>query len=448
MISRLRAFLEDRRGNVAIIFAFVLPVLLLIAGLAVDYAVAVHRKLSLDAALDSAILAGARAAAEARSAGQSDWREIGNATITKMFRANVPKETNYETLGFTPKIELDGAEIKATATYTARSFTSFMSIFDKDNVDFGSTAQAQLSAANYVDVSFLIDNSASMGIGADVASQNKMIAAKGCALACHQPDGSTPTITAQQAHNVGATLRIDVIRDGTIAAINDLQAKVQGKAGRLRIGLYTFSNGLVTLKAPTTDIPSVLAAANTIGLNGSSGGGGTFIGLALQALHAQLPRGGSGASQSDRLSFIVLFSDGIEDSARMIKNAAGPNHYLDASIKTSAPSQNWWTNAPLKMPANTWMQAFSTTFCDRIKTTGNHSLLAIRVRYMVAPGLSTNPSVKYATETLPPYLQQSFSSCVSKPEYYITAGTTDEIKPAFLRIADKIVSAKGVALSQ
>lgn len=444
-------FLVDRRGNVAVTFALIISILLLVAGLVVDYAVAVHRKLSLDTALDSALLAAAKAAADAHQRGEKDWQVIGEKAMIVMFRANLPPGTNYVPKSVGVNIKADGGKILATATYTGHSLTTFMSIFGFNEVKLRSTGQATLAMGNYVDISFLIDNSASMGIGKDVASQNKMVAARGCALACHQPDGTTPTISAQQAHDVGAELRIDIVRKGTIAAIKELNAMVQESNKRLRIGLYTFSNGLRTLQAPSTDIASVLSAANSIGLDSSNYGGGTFTSQALQQLNAHLPRGGTGASVSDRLSFVVLFSDGIEDSARMVKQSTGDRHYLDASIHEYS---DWWTNPPLRMPTNTWIQAFNPKFCSDLKssqssTKGNHTVLAIRVRYMVAPGLATNSAVRHITQTLPPYLEQSFSTCVSDAkDGYVIAGTAAEIEPAFLSIANKILSVKGVVLSR
>lgn len=444
-------FLADRRGNIAVTFALILSILLLVAGLVVDYAVAVHRKLSLDTALDAALLAGAKSAADAHQRGEKDWQVIGEKAMILMFRANLPPGTNYVPKSVGVNIKVDGGKLVATANYTGSSLTTFMSIFGFNEVKLRSTGQATLTMGNYVDISFLIDNSASMGIGKDVASQNKMVAARGCALACHQPDGTTPTISAQQAHDVGAELRIDVVRKGTIAAITELNALIQGNEKRLRIGLYTFSNGLKTLQAPSTDIASVLSAANSIGLDSSSYGGGTFTAQALQQLNAHLPRGGTGASVSDRLSFVVLFSDGIEDSARMVKQSTGDRHYLDASIHEYS---DWWTNPPLRMPTNTWIQAFNPIFCSDLKssqssTKGNHTVLAIRVRYMVAPGLATNSAVMHITQTLPPYLEQSFATCVSDAkDGYVIAGTAAEIEPAFLSIANKILSVKGVMLSR
>src|SRR5690349_1538835 len=117
-MTAFRTFIADSRGNVAIVFSLTFTILLLVAGLAADYAVAVHRKRSMDVALDSAVLSGARAAAEARMVGKADWRDVGKATASAMFRANLPGGTNYETLSFEPIIEVSGAEISATGSYS------------------------------------------------------------------------------------------------------------------------------------------------------------------------------------------------------------------------------------------------------------------------------------------------------------------------------------------
>ena len=51
-------FLADRRGNVAMMYALTLPVLIFGAGFAIDYTHAMQVQTKLDAAADAAVLAG------------------------------------------------------------------------------------------------------------------------------------------------------------------------------------------------------------------------------------------------------------------------------------------------------------------------------------------------------------------------------------------------------
>jgi hypothetical protein len=457
IMSRSKEFFADRRGNVAITFAFVLMVLLGVAGIAMDYAVAVHRKKSMDQALDNAVLAATNAAADAKASGNAGWRDIGLKAARVTFDVNLPPQTDYRSLSFVPVIELDGWQLKTSATYTGQSDTSFMKLFGFDTVDLAGSAAAGLTAGNYIDVNFVVDNSASMGIGADLASQQKMIAKSkthpgsnvGCALACHHSIGSLDYITPEEAAAAGAKLRIDIVRESVIAAIDSLKTQMGGSE-RLRIGLHTFSVNSKTLIAPTTDTAAVLAAAKNIRLDTSNVGGGTFMNWSMNQVAAKIARGGTGASKNDRLSFVVLFTDGIEDSVRM-EMFGSATTYSNNSITNE--NLDWWTNQPLRYPLNSWMQAFNPQFCNRFKrtdraTTGNHSLMAIRVKYLVPPNLEADPRVAFITSSLPAPLQTSFSTCVSKPDYYVTASTTAEIAPAFDKIISEIVKERTVALAK
>src|ERR1700730_15133054 len=56
-IAALRAFTGDRKGNVAIIFAFSLMPIALLTGMGIDYTQAAQKKAMLDAAADAAALA-------------------------------------------------------------------------------------------------------------------------------------------------------------------------------------------------------------------------------------------------------------------------------------------------------------------------------------------------------------------------------------------------------
>lgn len=80
--DRLAAFAREESGSVAVIFGLVLVVLLASAGIALDFARAAHTRTKMQNALDSAVLAGARA-------------DTGSqvAAAEKMFNANFSDKT-------------------------------------------------------------------------------------------------------------------------------------------------------------------------------------------------------------------------------------------------------------------------------------------------------------------------------------------------------------------
>ena len=71
------AFVRKDDGSIAVLFAVGLVVLVASAGIAIDYARSVHARTQMQNALDSAVLAGARAESSAQ-----------NEVATTMFNAN------------------------------------------------------------------------------------------------------------------------------------------------------------------------------------------------------------------------------------------------------------------------------------------------------------------------------------------------------------------------
>ncbi len=116
-----------------------------------------------------------------------------------------------------------------------------------ENVTVGNAVQARAQGNNYIDVGFLIDNSASMGIGATDGDQQTMVGASGCAFACRRPrDSVEATRTPQSARKAHATLKSIWNRQAIVQAIAELKAKRLG-TDQLRSECYTFSNDLVQL---------------------------------------------------------------------------------------------------------------------------------------------------------------------------------------------------------
>ncbi|MEO8421480.1 MAG: pilus assembly protein TadG-related protein, partial [Hyphomicrobium sp.] len=61
LTSSVRRFAADERGNVAVLFAFMSTIILLVAGIAIDYARTVNMNSRIGGAADAATLAAGRA---------------------------------------------------------------------------------------------------------------------------------------------------------------------------------------------------------------------------------------------------------------------------------------------------------------------------------------------------------------------------------------------------
>lgn len=445
-ILRKLVALSNDGGNISIMFAASLIVIITLGGVAIDTAVAVHRGRIVNQATDASLLAAANAAINAKQAGRADWKEEGLKAANSMFRANLPEWFSAQDVIFTPDIKVDGDKIVATASYRAKSSTTLMRVVGFDHVNVGGSASAGVSSGSPIDVHFVIDNSTSMGIGADVDSQNIMLARANCALACHFKWPGQ--ITSAQSHAAGATLRIDVVRDATIAAMQSLKQKAGGSSDALRVSLSTFSASLKQLHALTSDVDAVMAKARNIDLDDSNYGGGTMLTAALSKLSETLPRGGDGTSNNDRKSFIVIFSDAIDDSNRMYQIPFSITIDKYRVLRRSGADRDWWDTSPAMNDKGDYMQAFDPQFCTVLKTAKNQTVMFIQMKYVTAVGLASDYRVVFIKNQLEVPIAQAVNSCVSKADYKVLASGTEDIAPAFQKMVGEIAKARGLSLTQ
>jgi len=151
----------DQSGQVIVIVGIVLIVLVVLVGLAIDSGRAYSVKAKLNAALDAAGIAAARAIADSND-------EAGAAALT-FFNSNYPTEYMHSTPifcppGGVPTINTDSSSGDTTITVwaTADMPTMFMRVVGQDTVDVGATTTANRRA---VDLALVIDNTTSLMMG-------------------------------------------------------------------------------------------------------------------------------------------------------------------------------------------------------------------------------------------------------------------------------------------
>lgn len=449
-------------------FALATPMLIGAVGLAVDYANAVSVRSSLRAAAEAAVLAGAKKGSEASSRGDKDWEKQAKDEATAFFHANI-LTSQVKDVDFDPSFSLKGATVSGAAKFTYKVDTYFMSIFGDEDTTVGGAPKASVSAANYIDIAFLIDNSASMGIGATAADQqaifNKTVNAYGtrCAFACHLPknDWEMP-FTVANAHSAinastgkPAQLRIDVVREAALNALDSLE-KRKIADDQVRISVYTFSNTIMPLVEQSTDIKDVRKKIATIDLvkyvsGGPANLGGTYVRNALMKLSQELPAAGTGKSKNSRQSFVVLLSDGIEDSTSNVRSGAKLPDGQDDFNQDPARLANWKSRAGSYWTVASEAQAFDPATCDLLKNQ-KRTLFAAQIRYITGIGFDDpaqwwNPPIVAYIQKKQGVLDASFTSCVSKPDYRVLASEASEIEPAFKTIIDQILDAAGLTVT-
>ena len=149
IVDLVRAFCDERSGNIVIPFALTFGFVVLVIGAGLDYSRAHNTKVVLQAAVDATALA-----ANYDSEGQAEAK----------VKANAIDYFNAIYKGDPDAVKLDVTVEKGTVTVTATQAvqTLFGGVLNVDKVDVGVRSQTVIGKATF-DVVMVLDNSGSMG---------------------------------------------------------------------------------------------------------------------------------------------------------------------------------------------------------------------------------------------------------------------------------------------
>ena len=296
--------LADRRGNVAMMYALMLPVLMFGTGFAIDYTHAMQVQTQLDAAADAAVLAALTPSMmqQSNTAAQTAATNLFNSQANNI-ASLVAVDTKVTVTVVNPN---NNALIRnVTVTYTAANQNIFSGVLGYSALGIGGTSTASASIAANINFYLLLDNSPSMALPAAQAGINSMVsltsAQGGCAFACHQastgngdttgnpywnPSNTSQTCTGAQSgnQNVGCvqmdnyqlaranniTLRIDELNSAVTTMMATAQS-TQTSSTQVPPPVYqfaaysidsTYAIGLTKLMSMTTSYQSAWAAAS------------------------------------------------------------------------------------------------------------------------------------------------------------------------------------------
>jgi Flp pilus assembly protein TadG len=207
--------LRNRRGNVAMMYALVAPILVFSGGAAVDYGRAAQIHTKLNAAADAAALAALTPAMLQQSS------DVAQTAATNMFHGladGLPGLTAAPQVSVTVTTDPISLKRNVSLTYSSSVNTIFAQVLGKSTLPIGGMSQASAQAPPNIDFYVLLDNSPSMALPATAAGITQMqnltsketlmtdAGSGGCAFACHQAstnnsdsagnpcaDGTTPT---------------------------------------------------------------------------------------------------------------------------------------------------------------------------------------------------------------------------------------------------------------
>ncbi|MGO9773303.1 MAG: TadE/TadG family type IV pilus assembly protein, partial [Roseiarcus sp.] len=187
-----RKFHGDRRGNVAMMYALAVPVLLFGAGLAIDFTHAAMVRTELNAAADAAVLAAltpsmmqqSNATAQTAAQNMFDGQIAG---ITSLASGDTTVTITITNPSGNPLVR------NVTVAYTAQNENIFASVLGEPTFSLAGSSMASASMAANINFYLLLDNSPSMALPATQAGITEMENLTpqqdgGCAFACHMAE--------------------------------------------------------------------------------------------------------------------------------------------------------------------------------------------------------------------------------------------------------------------
>lgn len=389
--SKLDRFLGDQRGNIAAIFTFALPPLLILIGLAVDVGRHTTANKALQSAADSAVL----------SALSSPTSRQGENAARAMFNAQADRMNGVTINAFNVRVWNEGAREYAEVSYDGTVDTAFGSILDRHSLPVAGYAKSVREESTYLDLIFVFDVSSSMGLAATEEGRDKLKylsrndkSHRNCMFACHRPAGQDMEGTGfsskyERAKFHGVETRFDVMIRSLDNALDGIES-LELPEGRIRVGIMRASHWLYNHLDPTDDFREVrrrAAAAQFIG--------GTRFDRVMPELAKRLKTQGTGKTEDDPKKIVVLVTDGVNQPATGSRRIA-----------------------------------FDAAWCDHLKNM-HVPVAVINTKYVADP---TNGTYRHHVAPIHDQLEPNLKACASHTMYF-PAEDADEITEAFSKVA-------------
>ncbi|MDX7953846.1 pilus assembly protein TadG-related protein [Lichenihabitans sp. Uapishka_5] len=458
-----RAFARARRGNVSILFAFSLVPMIGVAGLSVDYGIALSAKSKLDNAADAAALAAVATAKAYVAANPSDANVSANAITAGVDRAKRAFTVNAGAVPFalvpTPTIGLTrtGQTFASAVSYSTTSTTQFGKMFGQTALTIVGSSAAGADVPSYLDFYLMVDESGSMGIPTTSADQTTLANVNGsCQFACHFPasasggDGFSIATTGKKNDGTRVLSAALQLRSG---AVNNALCKLLTRAAspavtnQYRVGIYPFINQIATLASLTTNIASLQSAADcsssppmklttlldtdtTQFYTGGdpttgTGSGGTHFELVLPGMKALVSPIGDGSSATSSKPFVFLITDGMDNNQNYTFKSGSSYRYV-GNPNTAFTS---YTGSDGRTPVTASFDGsqpklFNTSLCSQLKS-GGVTLSILYIPYVPLTVGTSNQGETNTVNGLIPSLSSNLQSCASAGFFYTASSESD-----------------------
>ncbi len=471
--KRLASLQLNSQGNIALITALLIPLIIVAAGGVVDLSGEMQAKSQLQDAADAASLAAANAANNYINTNGSAAAQIALATTLAQTTAQkyISANTQYASLSgpITPTVTTTVSTttgVTVNISFVGVKKPSFLPLIgiNQFNIAISSTTIAPRPA--YYQIVFLVDISNSMAIGGTSAAITALEANSqiNCAFACHDPNhydnngcytaattttkhGQTTTTPAVNncdyraiAKTAGIQLKIDYVNTAIQDFLTQLAPYSSAYPGHFSVGIDTYGTNLTVVQAPTTNITTAQTAAQSIDVEAADPASPTNYGYTTTtaALNALLPVTGSastspmnlanvgdGSSATSMVTYVIFLSDGVEDlpSSATIWNRNTDLSYVSActALKNLNPNLRMFS---------IWAQ-YNVINPD---STGEYPVL-------IAPLATGSPSIQSA-------MQSCASPSNSTQTYYMVASDGPGIQAAVTTTFNVIINGTGLRVSQ
>jgi Flp pilus assembly protein TadG len=405
-----RRFARDRRGNIAVIFAFCCVPLITVVGCAVDYARATQIRSKLQAAADAASVGSVAKASPAFVAAGSMTSDgaipAGVTDATNIFNANMTNQTGYTLGSITPTVVKSGSTVTSTVSFSASINTMFLGVIGKTALSMSGTSTSTASMPLYVDFYLLLDNSPSMGVAATPADVTKMVnnTSDKCAFACH--DYNDANNYYNLAKTLGVTTRIDVLRSAT-QSLMDTAGATETYSNQFRMAIYDFGAssktiGLRALFSLSASLSSAKTAAGGIDLMGVYGNNDSYtadkdtqFSTVFPAISSAISAPGPGTSASP-MKYLFFVSDGVADEyntgcTKPTVSGGRCQSPIDVSLCTTIKGRGikiavLYTTY-LQLPTNSWYMSYIDPFNKGPFGPSPNSEIAQNMQSCASPGL-------------------------------------------------------------
>jgi Flp pilus assembly protein TadG len=464
--SRLRRLATARGGQVAIIFALLLPVLAILVAGGIDASYAVNARTELQDASDEASLAASIAAAQNPNLTEGQLQAVAASALNANFHGSTPTIGEFHVCApiqndcsaSTGAMQMGTVFLAASAPTTCL-FASLLPSFciGGSTQTVGSDSVTNIAFGRTLQLNVVMDGSASMIVGATNADvntisdwvKNNWSSVKPgdpspytggdnppCAFACHDVGGATTAadiVTGlTNAHASGATTRYDVMVAAAQALINHVQAVATSnqinRANSYLFNVMSFDTSLHQYGA--TNISTFPAALTAVGQ--VTPGLDTYLDNAMTSLVTQVGKNGTGTSAASPLKFVILVTDGLQSDRNNNWNCSSWGNDSAWSYNTCYGGYA----APLDTSICTQMKnngvvlgVLETPYVPLTGQDPNVSPYEKTVRHVIYPGGPAAPSAVSA----------ALQACAS-PGYYFQAVNSSQIADGFVDLTDQFLA--------